>query len=114
MAFELLDKVDLFQKDDKIIMIPRNNPINAHRIAGIIKDPGMTMEDFKKYYNYSRAMYRPLYKFIDNYPSLHKSIPNFDRHRHYRYAPQESRICVVYYSHQDKPLLLDYKDDSNR
>ena len=35
-------------KDDRIIIIPRNNPINAFTMAGIIKDAGLTMEEFKK------------------------------------------------------------------
>ncbi|OGU77647.1 MAG: hypothetical protein A2V93_09295 [Ignavibacteria bacterium RBG_16_34_14] len=32
----------------RIITIPRANPINAYTMAGIIKDAGMTIEDFKK------------------------------------------------------------------
>jgi predicted RNA binding protein YcfA (HicA-like mRNA interferase family) len=35
-------------KDDRIIIIPRNNPINAFTMAGIIKDAGLTFEEFKK------------------------------------------------------------------
>ena len=35
-------------KDDRIIIIPRNNPINAFTMAGIIKDSGLTIEEFKK------------------------------------------------------------------
>ena len=35
-------------KDDRIIIIPRNNPINAFTMAGIIKDAGLTIEEFKK------------------------------------------------------------------
>ena len=35
-------------KDDRIIIIPRNNPINAFTMAGIIKDTGLTIEEFKK------------------------------------------------------------------
>jgi predicted RNA binding protein YcfA (HicA-like mRNA interferase family) len=34
-------------KDDRII-IPRNNPINAFTMAGIIKDAGLTIEELKK------------------------------------------------------------------
>ena len=30
------------------ITIPRNNPVNAYTMAGIIKDSGMTVEEFKK------------------------------------------------------------------
>jgi predicted RNA binding protein YcfA (HicA-like mRNA interferase family) len=35
-------------KDDHIIIIPRNNPINAFTMAGIIKDSGLTIEEFNK------------------------------------------------------------------
>jgi predicted RNA binding protein YcfA (HicA-like mRNA interferase family) len=35
-------------KEDRIIIIPRNNPINAFTIGGIIKDAGLTIEEFKK------------------------------------------------------------------
>lgn len=35
-------------KDDRIIIIPRNNPINAFTMGGIIKDAGLTIEEFKK------------------------------------------------------------------
>ena len=35
-------------KDNRIIIIPRNNPINAFTMGGIIKDAGMTIEEFKK------------------------------------------------------------------
>ena len=35
-------------KDDRIIIIPRNTPINAFTMAGIIKDSGLTIEEFKK------------------------------------------------------------------
>ncbi len=35
-------------KDDRIIIIPRNNPINAFTMAGIIKDAGLSIEEFKK------------------------------------------------------------------
>jgi len=35
-------------KDDRIIIIPRNNPINAFTMAGIIKDSGLTIEEFNK------------------------------------------------------------------
>jgi len=33
----------------RIITIPRNNPINAYTLGGIVKDAGMTVEEFKKY-----------------------------------------------------------------
>jgi predicted RNA binding protein YcfA (HicA-like mRNA interferase family) len=35
-------------KGDRVIIIPRNNPINAFTMAGIIKDAGLTIEEFKK------------------------------------------------------------------
>ena len=30
------------------ITIPRNNPVNAYTMAGIVKDSGLTAEEFKK------------------------------------------------------------------
>jgi len=33
---------------ERIIVIPRANPINAFTIGGIIKDAGMTIEEFKE------------------------------------------------------------------
>ena len=33
---------------ERILIIPRNNPINAFTMAGIIKDAGLTIEEFKK------------------------------------------------------------------
>ena len=33
----------------RIITIPRNNPINAYTLEGIVKDAGMTVEEFKNY-----------------------------------------------------------------
>ena len=35
-------------KDNRIIIIPRNNPVNAFTMGGIIKDAGLTIEEFKK------------------------------------------------------------------
>ncbi|MDH5680852.1 MAG: type II toxin-antitoxin system HicA family toxin [Spirochaetota bacterium] len=35
-------------KDERIIIIPRNNPINSFTMGGIIKDAGLTIDDFKK------------------------------------------------------------------
>lgn len=32
----------------RIITIPRANPINSYTMAGIIKDAGLSIEDFKK------------------------------------------------------------------
>lgn len=34
--------------DERIIIIPRKNPINSFTMAGIIKDAGMSIEEFKK------------------------------------------------------------------
>ena len=34
---------------DNIIVIPRSNPINAYTMFGIIKDAGLTVDEFKKY-----------------------------------------------------------------
>ncbi len=33
---------------EKIIIIPRHNPINSYTMAGIIKDAGLTITQFKK------------------------------------------------------------------
>jgi len=33
---------------ERIITIPRANPINAYTMASIIKDAGLTIEEFKK------------------------------------------------------------------
>ena len=33
---------------ERIITIPRANPINAYTMGGIIKDAGITVDDFKK------------------------------------------------------------------
>lgn len=33
---------------DRIIILPRSNPINAYTMAGIIKDAGLTIEEFKQ------------------------------------------------------------------
>ena len=32
----------------RILTIPRNNPINAFTMGGIVRDAGLTMEEFKK------------------------------------------------------------------
>jgi predicted RNA binding protein YcfA (HicA-like mRNA interferase family) len=32
----------------RIITVPRHNPINAFTMGGIIKDAGLTVEDFRK------------------------------------------------------------------
>jgi predicted RNA binding protein YcfA (HicA-like mRNA interferase family) len=33
---------------DRIITIPRANPVNSYTMAGIVKDAGLTIEAFKK------------------------------------------------------------------
>ena len=33
---------------DRIITLPRANPVNAYTMAGIVKDAGLTIEEFKK------------------------------------------------------------------
>ena len=35
--------------DDRIIIIPRANLINAYTMAGIVKDAGLTIEEFKQF-----------------------------------------------------------------
>lgn len=32
----------------RIVTIPRHNPINAFTMSGIVKDAGLTIEEFKK------------------------------------------------------------------
>jgi predicted RNA binding protein YcfA (HicA-like mRNA interferase family) len=32
----------------RIVTIPRANPINAYTMAGIVKDAGLSIKDFKK------------------------------------------------------------------
>ena len=32
----------------RILTIPRNNPINAFTMGGIVRDAGLTIEEFKK------------------------------------------------------------------
>jgi len=33
---------------ERVITIPRANPVNAFTIAGIVKDAGLSIEEFKK------------------------------------------------------------------
>lgn len=35
----------------RILTIPRANPINAFTMGGIAKDAGLSIEEFKNYYN---------------------------------------------------------------
>jgi hypothetical protein len=32
----------------RILTIPRNNPIHAYTMAGIVRDAGLSVEEFKK------------------------------------------------------------------
>jgi predicted RNA binding protein YcfA (HicA-like mRNA interferase family) len=32
----------------RIVTIPRANPVNAYTMAGIVRDAGMTVEEFRK------------------------------------------------------------------
>jgi predicted RNA binding protein YcfA (HicA-like mRNA interferase family) len=33
---------------ERFVTVPRNNPINGFTMAGIVKDAGLTIEEFKK------------------------------------------------------------------
>ncbi len=33
---------------NRILTIPRNNPVNAYTIAGIVRDAGLSVEEFRK------------------------------------------------------------------
>ncbi|OGU27497.1 MAG: hypothetical protein A2057_05225 [Ignavibacteria bacterium GWA2_35_9] len=47
-GFKIARQGDITMTDGKrIITIPRANPVNAYTMAGIIKDAGMTIEEFK-------------------------------------------------------------------
>ena len=35
-------------KDDFIVVVPRNNPINPYTMYGIIISAGLTLEEFRK------------------------------------------------------------------
>ncbi len=32
----------------RILTVPRNNPVNAFTMGGIVRDAGLTIEDFRK------------------------------------------------------------------
>lgn len=34
--------------DVRVITVPRHNPVNAFTMAGIVRDAGMTIEQFRK------------------------------------------------------------------
>ncbi len=38
---------------ERIIVIPRANPVNAYTMAGIVKDAGLSIKEFKKLLYYS-------------------------------------------------------------
>jgi len=38
----------VMQKDQKLITIPRHDPVNPHTMAGIVRDAGLTPDQFKK------------------------------------------------------------------
>ncbi len=33
---------------NRILTIPRNNPVNAYTMGGIVRDAGLSVEDFRK------------------------------------------------------------------
>jgi len=35
-------------KGERIVTIPRHNPVNALTMGGIVRDAGMSIEEFKK------------------------------------------------------------------
>lgn len=37
----------VMRREHIIVTIPRNNPINAYTLGGIIRDAGLTVEEFK-------------------------------------------------------------------
>lgn len=38
----------VMSNDIRIVTIPRHNPVNAFTMGGIIRDAGLTIEEFKK------------------------------------------------------------------
>ena len=32
----------------RVLTVPRNNPVNAYTMAGIVRDAGLTLEEFRK------------------------------------------------------------------
>jgi predicted RNA binding protein YcfA (HicA-like mRNA interferase family) len=38
----------VMSNDVRIITIPRHNPVNAFTMGGIVRDAGLTIEEFKK------------------------------------------------------------------
>lgn len=41
-------KHTILSNGERIITIPRHNPVNAFTMGGIVRDAGMTIEEFKK------------------------------------------------------------------
>lgn len=39
----------IMTNDEQIITIPRANPINAYTMGGIIRDAGLTIEEFQQF-----------------------------------------------------------------
>ncbi|MBT6623491.1 MAG: type II toxin-antitoxin system HicA family toxin [Gemmatimonadetes bacterium] len=38
----------IMTNDVRILTVPRNNPINAYTMGGIVRDAGLTIEEFRK------------------------------------------------------------------
>ncbi len=38
----------VMSNDVRIVTIPRHNPVNAFTMGGIVRDAGLTIEEFKK------------------------------------------------------------------
>ncbi len=38
----------MIDDQDRILTIPRHNPVNAFTMGGIVRDAGLTIEEFKK------------------------------------------------------------------
>ena len=38
----------VMSKGNRILTIPRNNPVNAYTMGGIVRDAGLSVEEFRK------------------------------------------------------------------
>ena len=38
----------VMNNDGRILTIPRHNPVNAYTMAGIVRDAGLTIDEFKQ------------------------------------------------------------------
>ncbi len=38
----------VMSKGNRILTIPRNNPVNAYAMGGIVRDAGLSVEEFRK------------------------------------------------------------------